>query len=137
MKTFVSAGRMALAAAHSFAEAFGSHRVTAITSALNAASGRVLPVWTVHTPPAAAKVELLPIWTPDASSASALTVASAASSASTSMSYFQYPIAVFESCVVNKMGPPPSHMEGSCSDVRLATRRSGVYFTSFFVNYVV
>jgi hypothetical protein len=39
--------------------------------------------------------------------------------------YLQSPrhIAVFESCVVNMMGPPAPPLEGSGSDVRAATRR--------------
>ncbi len=104
MKTFISAGKLALAASQSLAGALGHSRVTAATRVLNAASDRVLPVWTEHTPPPAAALGLLPLWQPS----------SAASSS-------PQQIAVFESCVVHMMGPPL--LEGSGSDVRAATRR--------------
>jgi hypothetical protein len=129
MKAFVSAGKLALAASQSLAAAVGHARVTAFTRALNAASERAIPVWTQHTPPPAARVQLLPIWTPDTSSAPMMQSSSSSSSASSSspepssMRNAHQSVAVFESCVVNMMGAPPPSLEGSGSDVRLATRR--------------
>jgi hypothetical protein len=107
MKAFITAGKLALAASQSLAGAVGHSRVTAATRVLNAASDRVVPVWTQHTPPPAAALALLPLWQPSSAPSSS-----------------PQQVAVFESCVVNMMGPPL--LEGSDSDVRAATRRFGV-----------
>ncbi len=108
MKTFIAAGKLALAASLSLANALGHSRVTAATRMMNASSNRVIPVWTANTPPPAASLELLPLWKQQSASESA--------SART-----RQQIAVFESCVVQMMGPPL--VGGSGSDVRVATRR--------------
>jgi hypothetical protein len=113
MKTFVAAGRVALAATRYVAAAVGHDRFTAATRVLNSASERLMPVWTVHTPPPADKLALLPVWTP----------APPPSPPTQSSSDSPIHIAVFDSCVVNMMGPPAFPLEGSGSDVRVATRR--------------